>query len=336
MDSGSVPPPSYQAAPEIPTDIFRPLLAIAQRQYDASEVKGYYQIMLRHLRRMGTMNADAAYTILSPISDKKGPLPGQDDDQVSPKTVAMNDEPAFEPSYEPGQHDQIQIATSSRRSYPVLEEEPRQMDIEVKPALPPRHDSANFCDSPPEDTSMMLPPTSAESAQHRQSAPRTVSLPTHLQQQQSPYQQAWLSPEQYHLSHNMGHQQPRFMTPFPSPAHYHASMNSTPIPFSSPFAPPPQQQHPQQHPQQLPQQHPQQLQQQYQYPQQHQYQQDQQMYNEPEQEGFLGPLGNSLGLSNLANNLADGFYYPIVDVIPSRRGRKALMTKGVRRFTGVM
>ena len=61
---------------------------------------------------------------------------------------------------------------------------------------------------------------------------------------------------------------------------------------------------------------------------------------ESEQECFLCPLVNSLVLSLLADNFADEFYGsplgPMIDVIPSRKRRKALMQKGVRRFTGVM
>ncbi|KAK5170179.1 uncharacterized protein LTR77_004764 [Saxophila tyrrhenica] len=320
MESGSAPPPSYQDAPEIPSDIFRPLLAIAQRQYEASDVKQYYLVMLRHLRRMGTMNADAAYTILSPVSDRKSALPGLDgshivqtldDEQVSPKTNLMNEEPTFEPSYEPGQSDQLHIATSAHH-YPILNEVSRQIGAELPPALPPRHDSQQFCESPPQDMLMVLP-TSTAASEHN--AARAVSLPTPPfgTPQQQPYHNPWLSPEQFHASHHLGQQQPRgFMLPFTQPpASYHASIANTLA-----FHPPPQ---PQPHPHSQP------------------YPQDQQMYSS-ESDGFLGPLGTSLGLSQFANNFADEFYssplFPMIDVIPSRKRRKALMQKGVRRFTG--
>jgi hypothetical protein len=174
---------------------------------------------------------------------------------------------------------------------------------------------------------MALPTTPA---QQNTNAIRAASLPTSsFGTPQQPMLQPWASHEQYHMSPHQGYQQPRaFAQPFSQPPMpYHASVSSLPMPMQSPFSPPMQHQQMQQYHQPHPHQ-------------QQQYQQQQQQMYEPEQEGFLGPLGNSLGLSRLAENLTDGFYGsslgPMIDVIPSSKRRKALMQKGVRRFTGVM
>lgn len=66
--------PADPAAQDIPNDIYQPLLKIARSGYDANDVKQWYLTMLRHVRRIGTENAEAAYDFATPVSDVTSPL----------------------------------------------------------------------------------------------------------------------------------------------------------------------------------------------------------------------------------------------------------------------
>jgi hypothetical protein len=313
MDSGQVPPPSYQAGPEIPTDIFHPLLAIAQRQYDPNDVRKYYLIMLRHLRRMGTSNADAAYSLMTPVSDRKASLPFNDgscavpvtggltEDHISPKTVPSIEEPAFEPSYEPGQNEHLQIGSSTQQIYPVMDEgcRPMQVQVSTTPPMMPANVYSHVQQQGILMTAANTSPLNNPQSHLHNDIQVTGAEPIQLGLTQQVPQSRWSTPEDFDDENNRPPLPPRFAPTFPLPNHpqYNMMMGNHVMPAAGQFHPPPQQQ---------------------------------QMY-QAEPESILGPLGSSFGISQLSNDLINNPYLPMIDVIPSRK-RRALH-KGVRRIT---
>ena len=69
MESQS-PISSLQSSTAIPNEIYNPLLQIAQHGYDAHDVKTWYLTVMRHLRRIGMENVQAAYRPFSPTSNQ--------------------------------------------------------------------------------------------------------------------------------------------------------------------------------------------------------------------------------------------------------------------------
>ncbi|KAK3718491.1 hypothetical protein LTR37_004995 [Vermiconidia calcicola] len=113
MDSGQQSPHSGQAGLNVPHDIFQPLLMIAQCGYEPRDIKEWYRTMLRHLRRMGPKNADAAYNLASLMPTTNTLLPeiseddalnttsGSQEDHVSPMAVpcGWTSSPSYESSF---------------------------------------------------------------------------------------------------------------------------------------------------------------------------------------------------------------------------------------------
>jgi hypothetical protein len=317
MDAGSAPPPCYQAV-DVPTDIFKPLLEIAQRNYHPDEIREYYRTMVRHLRRMGAQNVDAAYTIMTPASDRKISLPvGEaaliqvtttESDHVSPKTVPILEEHAFEPSYEPGQFDHLHTNQTTECAYPIMEENLTPVSMEVPPPQPPRpiaqqQQQQNVLMT---TTSFDPPPVRPLGMDHMHA--RSVSadqLPYTMGQQQ--LQPQWMpQPGMLNSASSPPLEQARFVpNGTPSPMPYQMTVPQNPVQFANPFQPPPPQQ--------------------------------QMMYHHPQQADSAddfrgGPLSNTLGLSNFSHDLYSNSLYSMIDVIPSRKRRKQLQ-KGVRRIT---
>lgn len=319
MDAGSAPPPCYQAGPDVPTDIFKPLLFIAQQNYHPDEVKEYYRTMVRHLRRMGAQNVDAAYTLMTPASDRKVSLPvseaamiqatiEQSDDHVSPKTVPILEEPAFEPSYEPGQFDHLETGPSTDSGYAVLDESLTPVSIEVPPPQPPRPNAQQQQQSTLMMTTSFDPPPTRPIAMDQGHA-RSISadhIPFTMPLQQM--QTQWLPQNAvFNPASSPPLQEGRFApTCTPSPMPHQMALPNNALGFGNPFP-------------SVPQQH-----------------QQQQMYYHPQQvnsaDNFHGPLSNNFGISNFSHDLYSNSLFPMIDVIPSRKRRKALQ-KGVRRIT---
>ena len=327
MDSGPAPPPSYSTAiPEIPTDIFQPLLKIAQLGYDANDVQHYYLTMLRHLRRMGTENAEAAYTIVTPISDRKVHLSSDDDwssarpttesveDHVSPKTVPTGWSWSRSASYEPSiqEHNDLVVSSAPSELFDLSPEQlqqPQQMQIQP-PEITPTQKSFQHGGHNRQHSILMLPggysdPRATRSqfdvsdlnaSNEHLAFPRAESNP-------------WFSHEDY-SNPNIIHQppQPQFAAPWPSMLHqqppYQLAMSTTQMPLLVPYAQgPPAMQH---------------------------APQPQRSLTESFADEMMNPFSNG-GLSQLATELYHSPFFPTIDVIPSRKRRKVLKT-GVKRI----
>ena len=313
MDAGPAPPPSYNAAPEIPTEIFQPLLSIAQRGYDANDIKNWYLTMVRHLRRMGTENADAAYTLITPVSDKKAPIFSDDDssstnapvesyeDHVSPGTVPTGFSWSRSASYEPSirEHIDVPANASAQQIYNPPPEQPQQMQIHIPSSAPPQqlYESSN---DRPQSVLLMSANYSPSRSTHPQLDANEI-LATNAEPVTFATERAtsnqWFSPDDFRGGN---HQQPQYGQPWgPAPAPYQVAMSNTAMPLLVPFHPPPQQQQPQPEP----------------------------CYTED----LFAPFSSGLGLSQLANELYTSPFFPTIDIVPSRKRRKVLRS-GVKRI----
>ena len=317
MDSGSAPPPAYCAAPEIPPEIFQPLVAIARQGYDADDVKRYYLIMLRHLRRMGVENADAAYTLITPVSDKKAPLYNSDEDESSVQQSVELTEDHISPgpgpsgyswsrsaSYEPSYDGSIQ-PTNDISVIPICQQdyEPSlnaTQDIQVQtPQSIALQDFPESSQGQPQVVPMMSPNYSPTrmSPQYRDANEVYVANhnPAGYAGESSRSAGQWFSPEDLNRVSGPPPMQypPAWVTPAPTPAPYQMAMSNTQMPLLVPYHPPPPQPQP--------------------------------GYTED----LINPFSSGLGLTQLANELYSSPFFPTIDVIPSRKRRKVLQ-KGAK------
>ena len=321
MDSGPAPPPSYNATPEIPPEIFQPLLTIAQRGYDANDIRSYYLIMLRHLRRMGAENAEAAYTLVTPVSDKKVPLFNDEDagsieqstepsdDHVSPKTNpnatgwSWSRSPSYEPSYEPSIQatNEISVIPFSQQNYDQPAEQQQEAQIEIPPAIPPRPLYTH-------GRTQSMPVMPAHYGPMQSNGPQFDM--NEICQEPAPYGgESSRAPNQYFSPdafngpyHSPPVQFAHPWLPAPNTAPYQMAMSNTAMPVLVPFHPPPQQE-PQRQPSYI--------------------------------EDLVAPFSQPTGLSALATELYTSPFFPTIDIIPSRKRRKVLQ-KGAKRIVQSM
>lgn len=321
MDSGPAPPPSYSSATsEIPVDIFQPLLKIAQLGYDANDVRHYYLTMLRHLRRMGAENAEAAYTLVTPMSDRKLPFSSDEDsssarpttesveDHVSPKTVPTGWSWSRSASYEPSIQEQNDLVPSSAPSE-LFELSPEQMHLQP-PEITPTQQSFGQSGHGRHHSVIMLPPNYNDPRATRSQFDLT-DLNASTEHLAFPRAQSnqWFGPEEF-TDPNIGHPhlQPQFAAPWPSmipqQPPYQMAMSNTQMPLLVPYASAPPAMHPPPGPQRS--------------------------FTESFTDELMNPFSNG-GLSQLATELYHSPFFPTIDVIPSRKRRKVLKT-GVKRI----
>lgn len=330
MDSGPAPPPSYQATPGIPTDIFHPLLKIAQLGYDADNIRQYYLTMLRHLRRMGTDNAEAAYTLVTPISDRKVPFSMEDEsssarpttesyeDHVSPKTIPTGWSWSRSASYEPSIHEQSDLVASSAPQdiYDLSPEDmhpPQHMQLQIPPGpqQTPTQQSFNhsqISSDRPQSVLVMSANYSPSQSHRPQLDPNEICASSNEQFQFAADPQAqssqWFSPDDFGGASNMPPPQPQtHLAPWPSmhqQAPYQMAMSNTQMPLLVPY--------PQQHPPQ-----------------------PQRSFTDSFSDEYANPFSSGMGLSRLATELYHSPFFPTIDVIPSRKRRKVLKG-GVKRI----
>lgn len=317
-------PPSYSASSDIPADIFQALLKIAQLGYEANDIKTYYLTMLRHLRRMGTENAEAAYTLVTPISDRKLPFSQSEDDSsstypttesyedhVSPKTVPTGWSWSRSASYEPSIHDQNDLVANSAPQ-DLLEYSPEQLQdtqhtqLQIPQQTPTQQsfDRAVVIERP-QSIFMMSANYSPSSTSHPQldvneihaTTAEPVMFPGHPT---APASQ-WFGPEDLQPQLPT---QPQFVAPWPSlhgQHQYQMAMSNTQMPLLL------------------------------QYPQSQPHPQPQRSYTESFTDGFTNAWASGVGLSQLATELYHSPFFPTIDVIPSRKRRKTLKG-GVKRI----
>ena len=325
MDSGPAPPPSYSATPEnVPTDIFQPLLKIAQHGYDANDVKHYYLTMLRHLRRMGTENAEAAYTLVTPISDRKLPFSSDDDsssarpttesveDHVSPKTVPSGWSWSRSASYEPSIQEQNDLVASAAPSElfdlsPEQLQQPQHLQMQP-PEITPTQQSFEQSGHNRHHSIIMLPPhfNDPRATRSQFDVSDLNASSEHLVFPRAQSNQ-WFGHEDF-TNPPIAHPQPQFAAPWPSMLQhqppYQLAMSTTQMPLLVPYASAPPRMHPPPAPQRS------------------------------FTEGFTDELMNPFsagGLSQLATELYHSPFFPTIDVIPSRKRRKVLKS-GVKRI----
>jgi hypothetical protein len=324
MDGGPAPPPSYSAAtPEIPTDIFQPLLKIAQLGYDANDIRHYYLTMLRHLRRMGTENAEAAYTLVTPISERKLPFSSDDDsssarpttesveDHVSPKTVPTGWSWSRSASYEPSIQEQNDLVASSAASelFDLSPEQLQPQHLQMQPPeITPTQQSFQQGGHDRQHSVMVLPAHYSDPRATR-SQFDVNDLNASSEHLAFPRAQSnqWFGPDDFtNIPHP--HPQTQFAAPWPSmlqhQSPYQLAMSNTQMPLLVPYAQgPPAMHHPPQ---------------------------PQRSFTESFADELMNPFSNG-GLSQLATELYHSPFFPTIDVIPSRKRRKVLKT-GVKRI----
>lgn len=311
-------PPSYSATPEIPSDIFQPLLKIAQLGYDVNDIRTYYLTMLRHLRRMGTENAEAAYTLVTPISDRKLPFSSTEDDasstypttesyedHVSPKTVPSGWSWSRSASYEPSIQEQSDLVASQElfdlSSEHLHQTQNMQLQIPERTPTQQSFDRALVNDKPqsimmsanysPPVTSLNVNEINATTA-----GPVIFGQPTASASQ-------WFGPDEFQPP-PQPQPQVQYIAPWPSmhgQPQYQMSMTNTQMPLLVQY----RHAHPPASPQRS--------------------------FTESFADQFSNPWSNAGGLSQLATELYHSPFFPTIDVIPSRKRRKVLKS-GVKRI----
>ena len=316
-------PPSYSASPEIPADIFQPLLKIAQLGYEANDIRTYYLTMLRHLRRMGAENAEAAYTLVTPISDRKLPLSSSEDDSsstrpttesyedhVSPKTVPTSWSWSRSASYEPSIQEQPDlVASSDPQNLFDLPHDHLQQSHNMQLQLPqttPTQQSFNrvLASERPQSILMMSANYSPSAASQPQLDVNEINATTAESiafGQPTASASQWFSPDDFQPQ---PHPQQQYMAPWPSmhgQPQYQMAMSDTQMPLFVQYpqhqAPPP----------------------------------PQRSFTESFADQFSNPWSSAGGLSQLATDLYHSPFLTTIDVIPSRKRRKTLKT-GVKRI----
>ena len=157
METGLPPIPTHAATQDIPSEIYEPLLNIARGGYDANDVRHWYLTMLRHLRRIGVENAEAAYHLATPVSDtspalmdtKAGFLNHEHDTSLHPPTALYSDEvspktdpymwsksPSYEPPFEAENHEVL--PTVSQQPYDPSNESPFETRLQAPFPEPPQ------------------------------------------------------------------------------------------------------------------------------------------------------------------------------------------------------
>lgn len=327
MDSGPAPPPSYSATPEIiPTDIFQPLLKIAQLGYDANEIRQYYLTMLRHMRRMGTENAEAGYTLVTPISDRKLPFSTDDDsssarpttesveDHASPKTVPTGWSWSRSASYEPSIQEHNDLTTSSAPSElfelsPVQLQQPQHLPMQP-PDITPTQQSFEQGGRSRQHSILMLP---AQFNDPRATRSQFDLSDSHASNEHLVFpttqSNQWFVPDDLSQT-NVAHSQPQYTALWPSMLQhqppYQMAMSNTQMPLLVPYASAPPGMHPPPQPQRS--------------------------FTESFTDELMNPgFPSGMGLSQLATELYHSPFFPTIDVIPSRKRRKVLKG-GVKRI----
>lgn len=321
MDSGPAPPPSYSASVDIPTDIFQPLLKIAQLGYDANDIRHYYLTMLRHLRRMGAENAEAAYTLVTPSSDRKLPFSTSEDDSssarptvesyedhISPKTCPTSWSWSRSASYEPSIQEQSDLVASSAPSElfdlsPEQFQQPQHVELQMPEPTP----TQQSFDRALHDRRQSVLMTSASYSPTSNSGPQldvneinaTRAEPVSYPGPPTAHASQWFSPGDFQPQ-----PQPQFIHPWPSMhgrAPYQMAMSNTQMPLLVPYpqAPPPP----------MP----------------------QRSFTESFADEFINPFQPG-GLSQLATELYHSPFFPTIDVIPSRNKRRKVLKTGVKRI----
>ena len=322
MDSGPAPPSSFSASPQVPADLYQPLLLIAQLGYDDNDVRHWFPTVLRHWRRMSAQNAEVASTIGTPVSDSELPLSRSEDDSgsvypttessedhVSPRTLPIAWTWSRSTSYEPSICEQSDLMANSapQSLFDFNSEELQQSPLQI-PQITPTQQSFNQehgMRNGPQGTLMMSADYSP-AVQHLDmdeiNASRSQSLTFPVTADQ------WLSNEEYPLlQQQLLQQQPQFAHPwpsmlptYPSQAPYQMATMASQSPLLVPYtqsAPLPQRR-----------------------------------FTEGFAGEFVSPFAPAPGgsLSQLATHLYHSPFFPTIDVIPSRKKRK--LKGGVRRI----
>ncbi len=323
MDSGLAPPPAYSGSAEVPTDIFQPLLKIAQLGYDANDIRHHYQTMLRHLRRLGTDNAEAAYTLVTPSSDRKLPFSTREDDSgsarptvesyedhVSPKTCPTSWSWSRSASYEPSIQEQSDLVPSSAPSemFDLSSEQfqqPQHVQMQIPEPTPTQQSFDRALQDRPHSVIMMPPNYRPSSSSQQQldmsemnaSRAEMISFPGPPTAQTS----QWFNPEDFQPQPTP---QPQFIHQWPSihgQIQYQTAVSNTQMPLLIPYPQAP-----------LP-------------------PQPQRSFTESFADEFINPFQPG-GLSQLATELYHSPFFPTIDVIPSRNKRRKVLKTGVKRI----
>ncbi|KAK3711181.1 hypothetical protein LTR37_009774 [Vermiconidia calcicola] len=318
MDSGHQSSYSHQVEKDIPNDIFQPLLMIAQCGYEPRDIKEWYRTVLRHLRRMGPENADAAYNIASPVPTTKTLLPersendenttsGCPEDHVSPMTVpcSWTSSPSYDSSFsfDPSNtgRNRLHVGPTPQPFYDDINEQPYGIQLQL-PSSPGHQQVLDFSNDrsraiapgsviasntaitrqPPLDASRLTPIFEALLCSHEsQSSDQWCSPPIS-------------SPVSSKLQLQSHYVQPDSTVPR---VPYQLEMSNTAMPLLVPSDPPPRQPS---------------------YP--------------TGPSGLMGSFSTGLGMPQLANGLYASPYFPMIDVIPSRK-RRRILGKGVKKIT---
>jgi hypothetical protein len=303
---------------DIPTDIFQPLLKIAQLGYDANDIRHYYLTMLRHLRRMGAENAEAAYTLVTPNSDRKLPFSTSEDDSssarptvesyedhVSPKTCPTSWSWSRSASYEPSIQEQGDLVASSAPSelFDLSPEQFQQPQLQIPEPTPTQQSFDRALQDRRQTVLMMSANYSPSSGSRPQLDVNEINMtraePVSFPGPPTAQASQWFGPE-----HFQPQPQPQFIHPWPSmhgQAAYQVAMSNTQMPLLVPYpqAPPPP----------IP----------------------QRSFTESFADEFINPF-QAGGLSQLATELYHSPFFPTIDVIPSRNKRRKVLKTGVRRI----